>query len=190
VITFLLRIWLPVGWVFKPLGLPISSFPQYISLFALGTLAYYRNWFARLPDRMGRAWLAVSLVLILVVFPIMFVAGGVLDGDVEPFMGGLTWQSFALSMWEQFVCLGLVITLLVWFRNRFDRQGRLARAMSASAYTVYLIHAPVLVLVGLALRPIVLHPLLKFLLISPLGIALCFLVAHLIRRLPLARRIL
>jgi peptidoglycan/LPS O-acetylase OafA/YrhL len=190
VITFLLRIWIPVGWIFPPLGLPIASFPQYISLFILGTIAYYRNWFLRITAAVGRLWLRISVFLVLVVFPIMFVAGGVMDGDVEPFMGGLTWQSFALAVWEQFVCLGLVITFLVWFRNRFNQQGSLAQAMSASAYTVYLIHAPVLVFTAFALRGIVLHPLLKFLLVSPVAISLCFIISHLLRKLPLARSIL
>lgn len=190
VITFIVRIWLPVGWIFAPLGLPISSFPQHISLFALGTVAYYRKWFLRIPDVMGKLWLGISVVLILVVFPIMFVAGGVMEGDVDPFMGGVHWQSFVLAVWEQFVCVGLVITLLVWFRNRFNQQGRLAQTMSDGAYTVYLIHAPVLVFVGLSLRGVVLHPLLKFVLISPVAILLCFLIGHYLRRLPLVRRIL
>jgi surface polysaccharide O-acyltransferase-like enzyme len=190
VITFILRIWLPTGWIIKPFGLPISSFPQYICLFYLGTVGYYRNWFLRISDSMGKQWLWVSIILVVVVFPVMFVAGGVLDGDVEPFMGGVHWQSFVLAIWEQFVCLGLVITFLVWFRTRFNYQGRLAGLMSASAYTVYLIHAPVLVLVGLGLRNIALHPLLKFFLVSPLAISLCFMISHYLKKLPIARNIL
>jgi hypothetical protein len=55
---------------------------------------------------------------------------------------------------------------------------------------VFLIHAPVLVFLALALRGISLPSLLKFVLVAPLAVALCFLIANYLRQLPLARRIL
>lgn len=189
-ITFVLRIWIPAGYVLKPFGLPIGSFPQYIALFIVGTVAASRRWFIGIPDRTGRRWLVVSLVMILVVFPTMFLLGGALEGNTDPFMGGLHWQSLIFSLWEQSVCVSLVIAVLVWFRKRFDRQGRLAQRMSSSAYTVYLLHAPVLVLIGLGLRGITLHPLLKFVMVSPIAVGLCFLISDFLRRLPLLRSIL
>jgi len=117
VTTFILRVFLPAGWILVPLGLPISSFPQYISLFVIGTIAYYQNWFLGISDNMGKVWLWISVFLILVAFPILFILGGVMDGNTDPFMGGVHWQSFAFSIWEQFVCFGLIITSLVWFRQ-------------------------------------------------------------------------
>jgi len=189
VATFLLRIWLPAGWILVPLGLPISSFPQYTSLFVLGTMAYYRNWFLGISDSMGKVWLWVSVVLIFVVFPILFILGGVMDGNTDPFMGGLHWQSFAFSIWEQFVCFGLVITSLVWFRQRFNYQGSLTQIMSSNAYMVYLIHAPILVIVSLTFRGVDIHPLLKFLIFSPVNIAICFIASHYFRKLPLVNKI-
>ena len=49
-----------------------------------------------------------------------------LETGVEPFLGGLTWQSLLYSVWEQFLCIGVVVALGVWFRERFNHQGRLA----------------------------------------------------------------
>jgi hypothetical protein len=190
VVTFIVRIWLPVGYLFAPLGLPLGLFPQYVALFVAGTIAYHRNWFLAIPNAMAKWWFVIALTFIVVLFPLVFVLGGALEGNTAPFMGGRHWQSFAYSVWEQFVCVGMVIALLVWFRNRFDRQDKLARAMSASTYAVYFIHAPVLVFLALALRGITLHPLLKFSLVAPVAVALCFLLAHTIRKLPLARNIL
>jgi hypothetical protein len=86
--------------------------------------------------------------------------------------------------------MGMVIGLLVLFRERLNHQGVLAKDMAASAYTVFIIHAPVIVLLALALRGVTLHPLLKFVMVAPIAIAICFVLAHYIRKLPLARDIL
>lgn len=190
VITFIARIWLPLSWIFVPLGLPIPFFPQYVAYFLVGLFAYRGNWLQGLPEATGKLWLAVAALFIVVLFPIIFVLGGALEGNTEPFAGGLHWQSFAYAVWEQFVGVGMVLGLLVWFRKRFDHQGTFAKAMSDSSFAVYLIHAPILVFLALALRGISLHPLLKFALVSPVAVALCFVIAHYLRKLPLVRSIL
>lgn len=190
VATFILRLWLPMGWIYQPLGLPLPLFPQYIGLFVIGIIAYRRNWLLEIPGTMGRLWTYVAIFFIIVLFPLVFALGGALEGNTGAFMGGAHWQSLAYSVWEQFVCVGMIMGLLVCFRKRFDHQGTLARAMAASTYTVYFVHAPVLVLLTLFLRDVDLHALLKWAVVGPLAAAVCFLVAYFVRRLPLARRIL
>jgi surface polysaccharide O-acyltransferase-like enzyme len=189
VIIFVMRIWLPINSYFKPLGLPLAYVPQYIVLFFVGVIAYRGDWFQRISVATGKLWLWIVLFFILVVFPIVFVLGGALEGNTDAYAGGQTWQSFAYSTWEEFICVGMIIVLLVWFREKFNRQGALAKAMSDSTFTVYFIHAPVLVLLALALKDIDLYPLLKWLLVSPVAIFLCFVIAYLLKRLPLLRRI-
>ena len=190
-ITFVVRIWLPVGWWFVPLNFQFPHFPQYISLFMLGTIAYRRGWLSAISEdaARGRLWGRVVTFLIALA-PILFVAGGALNGSTTPFRGGIHWQALTYALWEQFVCVGMVIGLLVWFRKRHDHQGRLARAMSASAYAVYICHAPILVFVSLGLRSIELYPQLKFALASLISIPICFVVGGLVRRLPITARIL
>jgi surface polysaccharide O-acyltransferase-like enzyme len=188
-VTFGVRIWLPVGWTFAPLNFQLPHFPQYIAMFALGILAYRRGWLDGLPDARGRRWGWV-VVFLLVVAPILFVVGGALDGNTDPFRGGLHWQAVTYAVWEQFLCVGLVISLLVWFRRRYDRQGRLAKALAANAYAVYVIHAPVVVFAAVALRDVQAHPFLKFAWTGLLCVPACFLIAEGIRRLPGARRVL
>jgi len=189
VVTFIVRIWLPVGWKFVPLNLQFPYFPQYIALFVVGITAYRQNWFLGIPTATGKVWLGIAIICILLL-PVVFVLGGVLEGNTGPFLGGVHWQSFALSLWEQFLCMGMVVGLLVLFRERLNHQGRLAKDMAASAYTVFLIHAPVIVFLALALRGINLHPLLKFVLVAPVAVAICFILASFIRKLPLLRDIL
>jgi surface polysaccharide O-acyltransferase-like enzyme len=190
VVTFVVRIWLPLGWVFELLMLQFAYFPQYIALFVVGIIAYRQNWFLGIPTTTGKVWLGIAIILIVVLLPIMFILGGALEGNTDPFLGGVHWQSFAFSVWEQFVGMGMVVGLLVLFREKLNHQGKLAKDMAASAYTVFIIHAPVIVVLALALRGVTLPPLLKFVLVAPLALALCFILAHYIRKLPLARDIL
>ncbi len=192
IVSFTVRIWFPIGWAFgplRPLNLQFPFFPQYIGLFIIGTVAYRKNWLMRIPDAMGKFWLCVAVIFMAVLFPVLFVLGGASD-DISPFMGGVHWQCFAYAVWEQFIGVAIIISLLFLFRKRFNYQGRVGKAMSAGAYTTYIIHAPVVVLVTLAMRNISLYPLLKFALAVLIAVPLCFALGNFIRQLPLARRIL
>jgi hypothetical protein len=174
--TFVVRIWIPVGYSVPVLNLQPPFFVQYIALYVIGIIAYRRNWFEGLSDSQGKTWRVVALVLIAL-FPVMFIAGGAMEGVLDPFFGGLHWQAFAYA-------------LLVWFRNRFTEQGRLAKTMSGAAYGTYVFHAPVIVLVALALRGIRLDMGLKYVLVVPFAVAAAFLVGYIVKRLPVARDIL
>jgi hypothetical protein len=189
VATFIVRIWIPVGDAVPLLNLQPGHVVQYIGLFTVGILAYRRNWFSGLSDAQGKFWLRIILLLIAV-FPLLFVFGGALEGDFDSAFGGVHWQSFAYSVWEQFMCLAVVVTLLVWFRNRFNEQGRLARAMSSAAYGTYIFHATTIILLAVALRGIKLELALKYVLVAPVAVTLSFLVGYVAKRLPLARNIL
>jgi glucan biosynthesis protein C len=188
-VTFVVRIWLPIGYWFEPLHWQLAHWPQYIALYVLGIVAYRRNWFEGLSAAQGKLWMRVVLIL-LPLFPAVAIAGGALEGDLTPFKGGIYWQSLAFSIWEQFMCMAMVVTLLVWYRNRFNHQGRLAGAMSADAYAVYVFMAPVVVLLAVALRDIQLEMGLKFVLVAPVAVAFTFLAGHCARKLPLARSVL
>jgi fucose 4-O-acetylase-like acetyltransferase len=188
-ITFLVRIRCPVGWNLEPMHWQLAHLTQYIALYVVGIVAYRRNWFVGLGDGQGRTWLWVALALVPL-FPAILVAGGALEGDLTPLMGGVHWQSLAYSVWEQFMCVAMVVGLLVWFRNRLNHQGRLGRAMSAAAYAAYVLFAPVIVLLALALSGIRLNMALKFVVVSPVAVLLCFVAGHYVRKLPLARDIL
>lgn len=189
VATFVVRIWIPVGWWLEPLHFQLAHFPQYLSLFALGVVAYRRDWFGTLTDAQGRFWFRVTLGLVAI-FPVLFVAGGGLDGDLDPFIGGVHWQQMAFSLWEQMMCVAIVVVLLVWYRNRFNRQGRLGRAMSSAAYATYVLHAPIITLLALGLIGLEVDLGLKFLLVAPLAVAASFLAGYLVKQLPGARKIL
>ncbi len=188
IVTFIVRIWLPSGWNFEPLNLEIPLFPQYIAMFIIGLIAYRSNWFLRISKKTGKLWLRISVVL-LILFPFLLELY-ITTGDPSRHYGGFYWQAFTYAMWEQFTGVAIIIALLVLFREKYDTQGRMAKAMSASTYTVYIFHAPIIIVLALSLQGIALNPLLKFALVAPLAVAICFLISNYIRKLPLARRIL
>lgn len=189
--TFLVRLVMPIGS-----SLPVLSFPtpahlaQYIGLFTIGTLAYRRNWFLSLPDRMGTVGFASAFVASVVLFPVSFFLGASPETGSSLFVGGLHWQAFVYALWECIFCVGMCLGLITFFRKRLNRPSALGQFLATHAYTVYIIHALVIVALAYGLRGLLLYPLLKFALASVIAIPLCFAVAYLVRKLPLARRIL
>jgi fucose 4-O-acetylase-like acetyltransferase len=188
-ITFVVRLVSPVGFWLEPFHFQLAQFPQYITYFVVGLLAYRRGWFAGMRVSQARLWGWVAAALIAT-YPVIVVAGGALETGVEPFLGGPTWQSLLYSVWEQFLCIGIVVSLGVWFRERFNHQGRLTANMGADSYAVYIFHPLVIVPLAFALGGITMIGLLKWLWVAPLALALAFLFAHGVRKLPGARDVL
>lgn len=188
-VTFVVRFWLPVDFWLEPFHLQLAHFPQYITLFVLGIIAYRRNWLAGFATAQGKLWRCIALAMVPL-FLVLAVAGGALEGGLDLFKGGLHWQALAYAIWEQFVCAAMIVTLLTWFRTRLNDQGTLGRKISAAAYAVYIFHAPVIILLALALSGVGLDPALKFVLVAPVAVTLCFVVGHLIKKLPLVKSIL
>jgi len=84
----------------------------------------------------------------------------------------------------------MVLGLITLFRRFFDWQGKLGRFLSQHSYTVYVIHIPIVVFLGVALKGIEIEALLKFLVVAVIAIPTCFAAAYLIRKTPGASRIL
>jgi glucan biosynthesis protein C len=187
--SFLMRIWSPIGMAFPVVNLQFAFFLQYLCMFILGVVAFRSNWLDQVSPAMAKPWLIITVGLIGFL-PILYVLVAGPQGDTSAALGGLHWQALLYAVWEQLVGAGMAISLLYIFREKFNRQGSLAAAMSASAYTVFIIHALVVVGVALLFRGYPMHPLLKFFLLAPLAVVVCFVIASRIRKLPLARDIL
>jgi glucans biosynthesis protein C len=185
IVTFLLRIWLPIGLYLPIVGFPTAShLPQYAGLFVVGAMAYRRNWLLSIPDSVGRVGWAAAIAATILLAPL-----AIADGT-GAFVGGLEWQAFVYALWESIFCVGICLGLLTLFRKRFNHQGALGKFLPSHAYTVYIIHAPLIVALAIALRDVQLYPLLKFALVVPIALLLCFTGAYLVRKLPLAHKIL
>ena len=187
--TFGVRIPWPNGTSFY--NLQFCYFPQYVLFFIAGTLAYRGDWLNKLPVRAGKYWGRVGLFGGLVLWAALLILGGAFKGQVALYQGGLHWQSLGMSCWEQVAGVGISIYLLVWFRERYNRQGAAARFFSAHAFAVYVFHAPVLIALSRMMSGLHGPLLLKFLLLTVVSILVTYLLsAGLLRRVPLLKNIL
>jgi hypothetical protein len=62
--------------------------------------------------------------------------------------------------------------------------------MSSAAYATYVLHAPIITLLALALSGIEMDLALKFALVAPVAVGASFLAGYLAKQLPVARNIL
>lgn len=188
-VTFLVRLRVPVGTFYEPLHQEYAHYPQYLAMFTVGVLSARHDWLANFPDSQARLWRWVAFLCVLTL-PGIVVAAGVLTGQLdERGAGGWNWISFSYSLWEAFTCLAFSIFALAWFRKRFDRQGWLAAKMADATFTAYIIHPAVIVPLALSLSGITMNLGLKFLIVAPLAVALTYLVSYYFRRLPVIKNI-
>ncbi|MFM1654176.1 acyltransferase family protein [Brevibacillus sp. B_LB10_24] len=179
--AFIIRLVFPVGT--EVLGLQIGYFSAYILLFAVGVIAYRNKWLEQLSARMARRWLWVTLA-VLPALPM-----GVLFGAGE-LNGGVNLTAFIYALWEPFIAFGIIMGLLVWFRERFNRASRLSQWLSDHAFTVYIIHPPIVVGISLLMKEVESPAGLKFFIVGLLATISCFAVSALIRIIPGTRRVL
>ena len=187
-VTFLVRIWIPIG-SFNFLNFQLGFFPQYIALFIVGIMAYRNNWLNQIPNRTGRIYMfiAVSLIFLL---PLILITGIPSNYDLSVFFGGFSWQSVAYAFWEQATGIAIIIALIVLFREKWNRDSQTTKVFSTNAYGAYFLFAPVIVFLALVLRSISIDPMLKFILVSPPAVAVCFGLSHVLRKIPYVDRIL
>ena len=153
----------------------------------VGLVAYRRNWLLALPDKTGRLWLGIAVLLILA-WPAIDLPAAMSGGVTR---GGWHWQSLVYCLWEAFLCISACIGLIYLFRRYLDRQGKLAAFLVPNAYTAYIIHALVITTVALIARDLLaLYPLLKWFVMALIAIPLCFGLSALIRKIPYTDRVL
>lgn len=188
-LSFVIRIWLPVGWWFQPLNFMLAEFPQYISMFILGLIAYRRGWLAAIPDAVGKRWFRVALINLLV-FVSLNALSGIWGGSIDSFLGGLHWQALAYASWEAIMCVAMCTSLLVFFRKHWNRPRHMWNFLSANAYATYIFHPVIVVSLAYSLHTVALYPLLKLGIAISIAVPLSFLVSSMIRKLPFASRVL
>lgn len=188
-VTFLARLRFKVGIFYEPSHQEFAHYPQYIAMFAVGTVTFRRDWLNKFPDSQVRLWGWVALACVLTL-PAIVIAAGALSGELDQRgAGGWNWISFAYSIWEGFACISMTIITLAWFRKRFNRQGWVASKMADATFTAYIIHPAIIVPLAVLLSGISINLDLKFLFVTPIAIALTYVVSYYFRRLPFVRNV-
>jgi len=186
-VTFVVRIWYPIDkWIafLKFIQVAFADVPRDLSFFVIGIIAYRRNWFLNMPKKTGKVWLLIGLAAAACYY------GSFLLGHPYFSGGGLNVRSLVYAFWEAFLCTGLCIGFLVFFRENLNSQGTLARNLAASTYAVYLFHVPVVVFLQYAIWHTEMAAITKFAIVTLAAIPLTFLISSYIRRLPHVRRVL
>ncbi len=188
-ITWLVRIWYPVDkWVPFLWVMPaeVAHLPQYVALFVTGILACHGDWLRRMPTRTGMIWLAVGLAA----------SGGIYlayaFGPWSELMatGGFGLPSLVRSSWETLIAVGLSVGLIIAFRELFNRSNRLLEAMAAASLGAYILHPAIVVALQAPIAAVTLAAFPKFVLVSVLGTAIAFGIAHLAGKVPRLRAVL
>lgn len=156
----------------------------------MGILAAQYHWFSQISYKQSIRWFRIALVMLLIAFPLLYYFGGALANGTRAYEGGLTWQSLAYAIIEQFIGLGIIVGLLGVFREKYNFQNKILKVASASAYTVYIIHTFILVVIALLLKQTPLSSSMKFILLAPIVVILCFVLGNFIRKLPYFRQVL
>ncbi len=188
--SFLVRTIYPVSTSIPFIGFQLAHFCQYIILFYAGLKASQNNWFNQISYKRSIKWFKIVAVLIIIPFPLGFYLGGALEKGTDMFLGGFTVQSLFFAVWEQVVGFGIIIGLIGLFKAKFNRQNTLQKKASDSAYTVFIIHAFVLVVLSLLIRDVNINSTAKFLIMAPVVLIISFILSNILRRLPYFRQVL
>ncbi len=181
--AFCIRLVVPLGQ--DLLGLQIGYFASYIFLFVVGCLAWQGQWLEQVNPAQAKRWLIVMLFALPVV-PLAILLNGGIDGA----RGGRNLMALIYAFWEPLVAWGIILGLLWQFRLRADQPSLLGKWLAERAYTVFIIHPPVLVGISLLLHPWSAPPLIKFVVAGSAACVGCVAIASALLSIPGARRVL
>lgn len=171
------------------LNMHLGDFPQYIFLFVAGILSARRGWLPQLSFEQGQRWLFTVLPAGFVCWLLLMYDGVIRKPAVH--WGPWSWQRGAFCFWEAFTCIAISFGLLVIYRQMFPSQGRIAKFLSANAFSVYVFHPPVMIGIARLMHGLSWPPLLKFSFLTCAAAIVTFALSEvLFRRIPLLRRVL
>lgn len=187
-VTFIVRIFFPSGQEF--LGMKLGYFPQYIALFALGSIAYENKWLEQITEKTSSFYFRTAIgcfVLLIAVIGIAIIYG---DTDFDKYLGGVSFKAFLYAMWEPFMCVGISLKLITYFRKKHDVPSKVWTGLALDTYPVFVIHAPISVFLECLLIGYGLNPFIKFIGVYIITCIICFAASHFVlRRVVLLRKI-
>jgi len=174
-ITFLLRLVSPIDQ--NLLGIPFSFIILYLMMFSVGIIAVRYEWIEKMTKNHVKVWAIIiaATFILFFLYAILFVG---LDSDLSVFLGGFNLHALFFALVESVICMGMIFVLLKFFYAKFNKQGKILQNLASSAFFIYLIHPPVLVLVSLAFASLPLIPVIKLAVVFPLTVILCYLISH------------
>jgi hypothetical protein len=161
----------------RPFGIPVGFMIQYLMMFSVGVIAVRYGWFEKMTKDHVKAWSITMAAAFVFFYLYAFLFVG-MDADFSVYMGGSSVAALAWALAESIICVGMIFVLIPIFYAKFNHQGTLLHNLSSSAYHMYLIHPPILVLVALAFASVPLIPVVKLWIVFPLTVILCYLASY------------
>jgi glucan biosynthesis protein C len=180
--SFLVRLVQPIGT--SVLNMQLCFFPQYVVLFVAGLWAGRNGLLQTLPAKAGRTWLWLAIGVGVPAWFLLMGMGGALSGNEAALLGGWHWQTAGYAAWEAFFCVAMSLGLITLYRERVNARTRVTGLLSYTGFGAYTFHAPILVAVSMALRFMVMYPLLKTLVAAALAWTASIAFAWLVRKIP------
>ena len=167
---------------------------QYVILFIIGIKCRRYQWFDKLEFSRAKPWLVSLPFISFSTWVSLMLIGGAYY-DFAPYYGGITWQNAAFAIWESYVSVSMSISLIALSKEKFNAQNKLIKIMSDNSFSVYVCHTPIIIGLTLLFAHVSLPPVVKFFMLVPVGIAVCFLFTYLavkyftVKRIPFLRNI-
>jgi peptidoglycan/LPS O-acetylase OafA/YrhL len=164
--------WVDFLWI-----IPVepAHLPQYLSLFVLGIAAGRGGWFTKINNKTAYVWFSIGLAAFLWnVFDLGF------PQFVLRFLNGRAiW-----GILEAFICIGMILGLLVIFRNNVSTPSTLVKRLAGSVYGVYVLHVFAVFGFQAIFLGIDLHALIKFPIVLACSLVVTFVAVDLLRKIP------
>jgi surface polysaccharide O-acyltransferase-like enzyme len=187
-ITFVVRLVFPVGWVLHPVGFQLGHFPQYITLFIMGIIARRNNWVVDYRTGKRFAWTAVFMIVVL--FPAIFVLRSIWNSPLDNFLGGWHREAFIYSLWEQITGISIIVAFLGIAREKWNQPSKFMAQLSRESFAVYIFHPLPLIVLSMLVRTMRVDPAVKLLIVAPAAVIVAFLLGKLIVKIPGVNKII
>jgi len=185
-LAFAIRIFYPIGKNF--FGLQFGFFVLYISTYVLGILASNNNWIERFTLQNAWPWSIASLLSIPLI--VMMLSLSRVPGIINELSGGMTPLALFYALWEPVICVGFCFFLVMFFKKYLNMGGMLTLVLSADSYTVYIFHPLIVVAFTILSEQAAIPPVTRLVLVWAFAIPTCFIMAHLIRKIPGVKSVL
>jgi glucans biosynthesis protein C len=182
----IVRIWFPIDRWVNLLGFfraAFSDVPRDLAFFIFGAMAFRRGWLESFPTHRGIVWLAVGLAASIAMYAWQLIPHSGLRLGERGF-------TVVYLVWEELVCFGMCIGLLVLFRQAVVSQGPFGRLLAANQYSAYFWHPVLIVGIQMAFLALPVGPLVKFAAVTALGVPVVFLWSWLLRKARPVRAVL
>jgi hypothetical protein len=187
-LSFAVRLIYPYGGEAGFTDLNFWQWPACAAAFGVGIVSARHGWLDGVPDRVTRLCRRVALASAVVMAGFLTVAG-FLD-LLEDAMGGWSWASAGFTVIETALSVFGAVWLLAAAQHWLERPLPWGNALGRSAYAAFIVQAPVLIGLAVALRPLPWAAEPKAAVVAIVGMIVSFALARLLTRIPGVSRVL